>query len=423
METKEGVNVTEVSLERLKTAVENGEPLIGVHTIATHEFPHLDEAGALTLLTIYGEKRFPGISSGFKLGTVSSYQLRRNYGDDAWYKLLNQGILTSGTGGGPLDDHYDETGNAKKEGSATERVARFLRIENKPELAHLIRYINHEDNNGETSSFTGASGKTGQSARLFMFATQMKTTWRIMREEKKDQDFIQKMKEFMEMIRVQILDQRSFIFETGGVLATMEKVPLKMTPLKGDQIPKLVVIESDSERAVPIIRNNSTPADNIVAILHIKSNGQFYVSCLIKDGRMNHRQMEDVVKAIRARIINWKNQGKKPGERINNSWQETRKGGYHPGTEEIFFFQRGGMIFNGSNTQPDVPGLVGDNRKGFPFNKRGLVLTIMTALEDQWWPEEVSSQCSAGKCPAKESDYRCPVYALGMSRCYNNRRG
>ncbi len=426
METQqEGLKVSGTSTGRIRHAVKNGQPLLGVTHIATHEWPHLDEIAALTLLTIYGEKAFPGISSGFKLSSVSSYQIRKSYGEDAWYELLSEGILTIGTGGGPLDDHYDDQGEAHKQGSSTGRVAYFLGIENEPEVKHLLRYVDHEDNNGDSHSLTGTSGETARSAQFFMLATAIKTTWRMMRQEKKEKELIGKVEHFMNMIKMHILDQRAFIEETGKILSTIQKIPLPLMTPSSERIttPTLVVTRSNSERASAIIRANS--GKDVVAILQIRSNGQFCLFSANKSGEVKISQIDDVVKALRSEIIKWKNKNLPAAERIRNDWQETRKEGYHPGTDELYYFREGGMIFNGSLTQPDVPGLVGENVKKFPFNEEILIDIVTIALEDRYWPKESHVECSSGKCPASdpEKNYRCNFFSMGLYRCYTNRKG
>ncbi len=416
---KSGIDVTKSSIGQIQEAVRRGAPLLNVTSVATHVWPHLDEIAALVLLTMYGERAFPGISESFELVSLSSYETRRSYGDNAWYPLLSEGILTVGTGGGPLDDHY-EGGRSKKEGSATERVAYFLGIEKEPEIEHLIRYVEYTDNNGDNPNLTGGSGETARSAQNFMLATSIKSTWRMMRQQKREVDFIQKMKEFMETIRLHILDQKSFIGETGKVLSQSTRIPLELMSSNRITDPVLAVIRSDEERASDIVRS-SWGKNTVAATLQIMSNGQFYLSVATKNGGVPVSQVDDLVKAIRSEIIRWKNRG---GENnIRNDWRETQKEGYHMGTDELYYFRKGSMVFNGSLTQPDVPGLVGENRKKFPLTEKDLVDIVRIALEDQYWPKESRNECSSGKCPAKTpgSNFRCPIYHFGLYRCYQNR--
>lgn len=420
-----GIDVTRASVTEVKQAIAEGIPILGITHVTTHEWPRLDELASLTLITLYGEKAFPELKKGFSLGCVSAENIRKgNYGDDAWYELLRQGHLTIGTGGGPLDDHFDEDGASKKQGSAVERVAYFLGIEQEPEVRHLLRYINHENNSGDNPSLTGASGETAVSAQMFMLATTIKTAWRMLRQKKDEGKMVERVKGFMAIIQDHILDQKSFIDETGKVLGAMKKIPLKLMTLDSEKTftPTLVVIKSDSERASSIIRANS--GKNVMGIIQIRSNGQFCFFSANKKSGLKPHQLEDVVKALRSEIISWKNKDLHPSKRIKNNWQETRKEGYHEGTEGLYYFSQGGMIFNGSLTQPDVPGLVGNDARKFPLTEKILVDIVTIALEDKYWPEESKEECSSGKCPASipGNNYRCPIYQFGRYVCYVNRK-
>ena len=126
-------------------AVQEKQRVYAVHTIGLHPGEHADEYAARFLLqeTPYGEQFFPGVSEA-KIKYVET----DIFEEGAAKKLLRQGTLLIGRGGGPFDDHAP--GN--EEESCTSLVAKYLGISQHPSYKKLIEEITAADN-GKVKAF------------------------------------------------------------------------------------------------------------------------------------------------------------------------------------------------------------------------------------------------------------------------------
>ena len=125
--------------EKKMIAVQEKQRVYAVHTIGLHPGEHADEYAARFLLqeTPYGEQFFPGVSEA-KIKYVET----DIFEEGAAKKLLRQGTLLIGRGGGPFDDHAP--GN--EEESCTSLVAKYLGISQHPSYKKLIEEITAADN-------------------------------------------------------------------------------------------------------------------------------------------------------------------------------------------------------------------------------------------------------------------------------------
>ena len=107
------------------------------NTIVTHENPDLDAILSSLLLKLFGEKKFPGVTTA-KMEFVSAGTL---YKGERSQKLLEQGIITVDTGGGQFDTHPDDNNKVDRDKlnrSASDLVAEYLGVIDDPKWNLLI---------------------------------------------------------------------------------------------------------------------------------------------------------------------------------------------------------------------------------------------------------------------------------------------
>ena len=135
-----------------------------VHMIVTHIRPHVDEIVAIVLLQHYGKKHFPGIvDARIEFWDAGS---RTQDGKD-WKQHLKEGHLLVGLGGSCFDEHPSVNTERKEEHCAATLVAKYLGIEDRPELEQLLRYTLVNDTKGGNNIFDLAALITLGNKRWF----------------------------------------------------------------------------------------------------------------------------------------------------------------------------------------------------------------------------------------------------------------
>ena len=99
--------------------------------------PHLDPIAAIYLLLEYGKEKFPGVETA----KVSFWEHSHDPSEKEAEELERSGTLLIDLGGG-IFDHHGKNGNTE---TAFSLVAQYLGIENNPELATLLNYIQEDD--------------------------------------------------------------------------------------------------------------------------------------------------------------------------------------------------------------------------------------------------------------------------------------
>ncbi len=112
-----------------------------IKTIAIFPKIQPDTVAAVFLLKKYGEDRFPGIAAAEVVYWTSTPP-----GKTA-EQFEREGILLIDLAGSRFDHHRDDHG--KKTECASSLVAKFLGIENKPELRKLLAYAKRDDLEGK----------------------------------------------------------------------------------------------------------------------------------------------------------------------------------------------------------------------------------------------------------------------------------
>ncbi|MBI2984940.1 MAG: hypothetical protein HYY50_04950 [Candidatus Kerfeldbacteria bacterium] len=114
---------------------------LAIHTVAMYPRPHPDNIVALWLLREFGEPLFPGIGQA---KIVFWNQLPDGRTAD---QLEQEGVLLIDLGGGRFDHHHDEH-ISDKQTCATTLVAKFLGVDQRPELKKLLEYVRRDDLEG-----------------------------------------------------------------------------------------------------------------------------------------------------------------------------------------------------------------------------------------------------------------------------------
>jgi hypothetical protein len=362
------LDVKRASIARLKQAIADGTPLIGITRFGTHDRPDIDELGGIALIQTkeLGAERFPGLAGKnyLRLRVITQEEVR-SLGEDAWYKLLKQGCLAIGIAGGPMDDHNQET-----QTSAVQRVAEFLGAEKKPWLKQFLRYVNHEDNSGKKSIPDGYSGLTGP---------RVKAAWRLLKEDGKMDEMIARAEGFIQEIKLHLEDQKRFDEAKKELAPKIRLIRLAGEDGQDEQsVPKIAVVISDSERICAVTRNLHHK-DNLVLILQIHSSGNFQIHPAREDS-VSTEQMDEIVRDLRLAVARHANKDLPAKDRIEMKPSDFTKDGEVSGARGIFYYRPAHMVFNGSLTQQDVPGLVGKDGT-HPFTVRSLTDTIVSALK------------------------------------------
>lgn len=108
-----------------------------VHTIITHEHPHIDELYAIWLLVNFGEEKYPGVRNA---GVEFCNSQNPTY---------EEGELLVGIGGGRFDEHPDGNKARKKNHCAATLVARDLGLlQREPQIKQMLDYVCENDLNG-----------------------------------------------------------------------------------------------------------------------------------------------------------------------------------------------------------------------------------------------------------------------------------
>lgn len=412
---------------KIEKAFYNRTPIRGVTYVCFHEAAHNDELLASYILHRYGRRIFPGIENA-NLGVLTSKMVNDVLGTKhrdgkTFERLLQKGYLMVGTEGGPFDEHKEGMRGV----SSSQLVAEYLGVEKNVELGALLMYSNQTDSYGDNGNWLDIENKDIQQAvKQLMPASQIKTFWRLLAYKMMTKDITEeqaakKTKEFMDSyfrgIDTFVEDRLAYKSESVHVMraTTFKRMP-KMGDVEGmDGHPFLAIVQDDSPYALQVVLDQKKVNPNIGLALIVKSTGNF---ALLPAHKGMRKYMVEVAKAIRSRVAFKK--------RMHITWQEGKfilnsNGSIGQAPEIYYDKMKSYGVYNGSNTQPDTPGLLG---KGGLLSLSDLVNTIMVSVQTNYWPDHLSDKCSTGKlCPAKGNrEIKCPLLPFHLNRCAANRR-
>lgn len=111
-----------------------------VHTVVMYPRPHPDPICALFLLREFGETQFPGIAQA----KVEYWNKLPDHKTSD--QLESEGYVLLDLGNGKFDHH--EASHGPKNECASTLVAKFLGVDQKPELKKLLQYVKRDDLEG-----------------------------------------------------------------------------------------------------------------------------------------------------------------------------------------------------------------------------------------------------------------------------------
>jgi hypothetical protein len=402
------VDFTEEQNELIKK-FNSKQPINGVRAILTHPSCHLDEFGSIYLLQHTGQGRriFPGIENtgvGFQTETY----LRENgyLGFKGFIKALEAGYIIIGMGGGPFDEHVDRTKNI----SSIELVKRYLDLyaskESRSIYGQLINFINFEDNNGdnliENLNRANPSRKLEKcesdallNLNLGMLAQNIKKGWETA-ETSDDQFRLCSM--VTQFIKNEIDHRKSFL-----AACTEYRIAERNIVDLSDNY-AMVVMESDHSQMVRAVRQQSivTGGKKLGITFVHKSNGQFilYPHNGFKD------QMTEVIKILRQKIAFKRNQKGLGFDKIGENgslWE----------IPELYIDENMKIIMNGSKTDPDVSGLIGQD-----LSVDEIIQAVTLGLDEAQFDRKFAHHCKENVCSKKiDPENKCSLFCFGLNRC------
>lgn len=376
----------------------NNTVVVAVRQVLLHLNSHLDEFLAYLLLRLFGEKMFPGISNAC---------LRYVQSDIAGSEVDHdrEGILPIGCGGGRFDEHRGPNERLPGE-CATTLVAKFLVVGKELDgliqevlmcdtksgctptmMAEVIKAANRQNRQNGTNLVLNWALKgldatiiqeryhyapvLGEKSLLEIYEIIIKDCSyvdnpkvdRYLRKQinastqNKDKALTElahivealfrrgyKMDDVINWVdfavRVICFDQEEFQ-EQVEILRNMAPIGVKMTcPGGGNRTLNLVVCESDSTQAPKAARYLGA---DLVILRQSSGNVQIF-----SDNKIDGLNFDNVV-----RMIRWLELSAKMKNTVD--WNGLGREGKHQDIDQWYYFRRGGMIFNGSETHRVQP--------------------------------------------------------------------
>jgi hypothetical protein len=353
--------------------------------IDIHDFGHLDEVATIWLIDHFA--------------TV-----------DWLEKFCPDGRLALGLGGGWADDHSKSLSEAeRRKTSCFGLVAKSLGVYEHPEITHIRRYVEYEDNHRSKASDTlarvlwimhhvwpedeednmnwallGVHYKWNDHSSDFRIGHIAK----LMPDDVDREGWLRRGR--FALARYQeMFDQAVTEFKAKQVAG---QVLVRRVTIKGQEWP-LVGIESDNVRMSAVIRSSHGLSAGVIVLRN--SRGHHYIS--VNDAaRVN---LDEAVSILRYR------EQKQKGELRIRDWQRLKEEGEIAQIPEWFYFKQARMIFNGSITKPDVTPSRLDLKEVF--------FSVLVGLSSELFFPKFKEECQSDHCQGRV----CPWYAFGLARC------
>ncbi len=407
------IDCKKATVDELRKAIKNREPISGIEILITHKKCHADEMAGMHLLQgDLGEKYFPNIkNAGIAFHTEIELQKFDLHGKNGWYRALQGGAMIIGTAGGFFDEHFVR----KENPSSAHIIADYLGIFENKKLrqiyAPLLNYIDFEDTNGEKvdkilKTLPENTHADTHALRNNMLATMIKNAWKSIETDEDIQKLFCVVSTFFDY---GIKAQKLFVeAKTEALKADVQIISLPALAKSNSGKQKvLVVLKNDNREVASHIINSfrGREQQEIAVFLKINSNSQFFIK------PMHGVSLEETIKIIRNTVA------KKRGLRLD--WQTLAQGEKIKEIPEIFFHTESGIILNGGETQPDTPGLIGA-KNGLTLDE--VINAIKIGLDPFYFEAKYKKECMNGICSAKNNQY-CRLKEYGLQRCHNARKG
>jgi len=313
--------------------------------------PHLDPITAYYLLLRYGNEKFPGISEAklffWDSGTDPDAQTLKKWNEE--------GSLLIDVAGGEFDHHLIEGGFSSL------LVAKYLGIDENPEMKAILEYLREDDNHGLHNKF-------GDLAHIV----------KMMHKQNID---IQKIFELIFLAlnsMVYFDDEAKKEFEAKSIIHKVKRGKNKM---------KVAVIESASQNVAKYAMQN----ERVGVVIQRRPTGHI----MIFTNNIYKIDLRDAIGAIRKKELELL--GKEiPDLRI------LKKEGKHPDVQHWYYHRSLNAILNGSDALSDTPATKLELDK--------IVEIVLFSVSTEYF--EKCDNCEAEKCP---------YHSHGFYKCYAKR--
>lgn len=343
-----------------------------IHTIVTHEMPHLDEIAAIWLLRKFGEIIFPGISTAKILfwnngGKTPDGRTAEDY--------EREGILLVGVGGGFLDEHATAAQERKEGECATTLVAKALGVDDDPTLKKILKFVVNNDIKGGEQPF-GLASLVKLLHQQYSEDPNKVIDWAVMG------------------IEAEYCNQLEFLGSTREEFKRMAVIEEIIGP--AGKMFKMASFESDNKQMSKFARSMHGCCADVV--VQRKSSGKTQVFTNKKTGLT----LDEVAKMIRIAEM------QKKGRVITSDWKKLSAEGSIPGAEEWHFHIEGQMLLNGSLTATGVPPT--------KLTLDEIVDIVRAGINPSAFEPTRASECTKGNCTSTQKR-KCPWYPYGLLRC------
>ncbi|MFH1598571.1 MAG: hypothetical protein ABIB97_05950 [Patescibacteria group bacterium] len=342
-----------------------------------HDDPHLDEAAVVWLFT------------DFPMKPADLTDLMAAYDD---------GAITIGFGGGPLDEH-PQSGEARRNGvCAATLAADFIGdpVIDDQAAMDVVDFVCRRDTNVRTrdGSYYDLSSMMKEMNRRGLPPEQV-VAWGI------------------EGLRAAYNGRKAY-WATAAEIKEKGTITTIPAPV-GEADRQILVIVSDN----PHVKDFAFNELNVAVVVQQQATGQLQGNVQIFTNHECQVDMDDVTTVLRyqEQMFHLDFQGRPPV----TDWKVLRNDGMFPDPENPdhdelrgmppwYYFRRGRMVLNGSETHPDLPATQ------IPLER--IADTVAKCLDPTYFEESKCEDCLAGKCTAgRGNGERCRLYTWGLKRC------
>lgn len=343
-----------------------------IHTIVTHEMPHLDEIAAIWLLRKFGEAVFPGISTAKIIywnngGKTPDGRTAEDY--------EREGMLLIGVGGGRFDEHPTDKNERKEDECAITLVAKALDVNDDPALKSILEFVINNDLKGVGQPFGLAS-----LVKLL--------------HQQYPEDPNKVMDWAMMGIEAEYHKQLEFLTSTKEEFERVAKIEEMVGP-KGKVI-KVASFTSGNKQMSMFARSAHGCLADVVIQQQLTGNIQIFTN------KKAGITLYDVAQMIRIAEM------RKKDQIATSDWKKLSAEGSVPGAEEWHFHVEGQMLLNGSLTANGV--------QATRLTLDEIVDIVRAGINPSAFEPARASECTKGNCASTQKS-KCPWYAYGLPRC------
>lgn len=327
----------------------SGGNMIEIKEIVTHHKPSIDEWVAIWLLF-----QFSWAEPGVKL----TFDTTQKAGDERTERAnLRNGKIFLGTGGGMFDEHPTENRDRIENECCATLLAKFMKVDRDPKLKFVLQLALNDDLG------VYPQDPAGKVISKFALPTCIKMMYQ------NDVFEIESIKDFVFMVLNEHYESQDKFGRNRRVCEAGERVTLSY---KEKSFPMLIV-HSENEK----VHDWAFAKMHYHLVLQIWENGNWQI--FSRNGSPIQKAMPliaGVIKKVEAQTLG-----------IEFKISDLTKDGALPGMPHVYFFEKGGMLFNGNLTHPQEP------TKTNPNNFPKLIQCVLRQIKNQS-SEETNEQAA-----------------------------